>query len=103
MSLQVRSFRDESSGDRRTRDRVIGVLYSSVSCDTPTFLAYLTIVPGMAVFLFRMEVDFVRADDRYFNLVRSGGTLAAIEEQRAREVIAARHGILGTRGLTLLS
>ena len=88
-----------------TGNRVIGVLYSSVIYDTPTFLAYLTIVPGMAVFLFRMEVDFVRAYDRYFTLVRSGGTLAAIEEQRRAMVIAARHGIrdiLGTQGLTLL-
>jgi uncharacterized membrane protein len=88
-----------------TGKRVIGVLYSSVIYDTPTFLAYLTIVPGMAVFLFRMEVDFVRAYDRYFTLVRSGGTLAAIEEQRREMIISARHGIrdiLGTQGLTLL-
>lgn len=88
-----------------TSSQVIGVLRSSVIYDTPTFMAYLTIVPGMAVFLFRMEVDFVRAYDRYFSLVRDGGTLAAIEEQRVGMVIAARHGIrdiLGTQGLTLL-
>ena len=88
-----------------TGKRIIGVLQSSVIYDTPTFLAYLTIVPGMAVFLFRMEVDFVHAYDRYFNLVRNGGTLGAIEQQRRRMIISARHGIrdiLGTQGLTLL-
>ncbi len=91
--------------DPATGHRVIGVLQSSVIYDTPTFLAYLTIVPGMAVFLLRMEVDFVRAYDRYFTLVRGGGTLAAIEQQRREMILAARHGIrdiLGTQGLTLL-
>ena len=84
---------------------VIGAFHSSVIYDTPTFLAYLTIVPGMAVFLLRMEVDFVYAYNRYFNLVRNGGTLASIEEKRLEMILAARDGIrdiLGTQGLTLL-
>lgn len=89
-----------------TGERVIGILHSSPIYDTPTFLAYLTIVPGMAVFLLRMEVDFVAAYDRYFDLVRNGGTLGAIEDRRREMVLAARHGIrdiIGTQGLVLLA
>lgn len=88
-----------------TGQHVIGPLYASVIYDTPTFLAYLTIVPGMAVFLLRMEVDFVFAYNRYFDLVRNGGTLPAIEETRRDMVLAARNGvrdIIGTQGLTLM-
>lgn len=88
-----------------TGQHVIGPLHASIIYDTPTFLAYLTIVPGMAVFLLRMEVDFVHAYNRYFELVRNGGTLPAIEEKRREMILAARNGvrdIIGTQGLTLL-
>jgi polysaccharide biosynthesis protein PelG len=88
-----------------TGQHVLGPLHASVIYDTPTFLAYLTIVPGMAVFLLRMEVDFVHAYNRYFDLVRNGGTLPAIEESRRSMILAARNGvrdIIGTQGLALL-
>lgn len=88
-----------------TGQEVIGPFHSSIIYDTPTFLAYLTIVPGMAVFLLRMEVDFVHAYNRYFTLVRNGGTLASIEQMRCEMILAARDGvrdIIGIQGLTLL-
>ncbi|MDX1801636.1 MAG: exopolysaccharide Pel transporter PelG [Marinobacter sp.] len=86
-------------------ERIIGALHASVIYDTPIFLAYFTIIPGMAVFLLRMEVDFVMAYDRYYEAVRKGGALSAIRHQRDAMVLAARDGVLDIlklQGITLL-
>jgi len=88
-----------------TGHRVIGDLHASVIYDTPIFLAYFTLIPGMAVFLLRMEVDFVRAYDRYYSAVREGGALTAIRAYRTEMVINAREGIydiIKVQGFTLL-
>ncbi|HEB80857.1 MAG TPA: histidine kinase [Chromatiales bacterium] len=88
-----------------TGSTVIGTLHASMIYDTPVFLAYFTIIPGMAIFLLRMEVDFAHAYDRYYNAVRDGGALSAIRNHRAGMVIAAREGLLGIlkiQGITLL-
>ena len=76
-----------------TGQQVIGILHGSVIYDTPIFLAYFTLIPGMAVFLLRMEVDFVHAYDRYYSAVRDGGTLLAIRTYRREMVVTAREGI----------
>ena len=55
---------------------VIGPMRSSVLYDLPIFLAYLAIIPGMAVFLLRLETDFVDYYDSFYNAVREGATLA---------------------------
>jgi polysaccharide biosynthesis protein PelG len=88
-----------------TGERVIGDLHASVIYDTPIFLAYFTLIPGMAVFLLRMEVDFVRAYDRYYGAVREGGALTAIRAYRTEMVVTAREGvydIIKIQGFTLL-
>ncbi|MFX5494607.1 exopolysaccharide Pel transporter PelG, partial [Acinetobacter baumannii] len=41
-----------------TSDLGIGPLRASILYDLPIFLAYLSIIPGMAVFLVRIETDF---------------------------------------------
>jgi uncharacterized membrane protein len=51
---------------------VIGPLRASVIYDMPVFLAYLSIIPGMAVFLVRFETDFVEWYDKFYNAVREG-------------------------------
>lgn len=89
-----------------TGHTVIGSLRASVIYDTPVFLAYFVIIPGMAVFLLRMEVDFVIAYDRYYDTVSKGGALSAIRHYREQMVITAREGIydiLKTQGFTLLA
>ncbi len=88
-----------------TGQRVIGDLHASAVYDTPIFLAYFTLIPGMAVFLLRMEVDFVRAYDRYYSAVREGGALSAIRAYREEMVLTAREGIydiIKIQGFTLL-
>ena len=58
---------------------VIGGLNASVVYDMPIFIAYLSILPGMAVFFFRLEVDFAEKYELFYDAVRSGGTLGIIQ------------------------
>ncbi len=76
-----------------TGSNVIGPLNASEIYDFPIFLAYLAILPGMAVFLVRMETDFVEYYDRYYEAVREGGSLSYIQEMKDEMVRMAREGI----------
>ena len=76
-----------------TSHAVIGPLRASVIYDIPVFLAYLSIIPGMAVFLVKMETDFVEYYDKFFDAVRSGGSLEFIEDMRNEMVFTVRQGI----------
>jgi uncharacterized membrane protein len=76
-----------------TSQAVIGPLRASLIYDLPIFLAYLSIIPGMAVFLLRLETDFVDHYDAYCNAVRGGGSLATIERHRNGMVESARLGL----------
>ena len=76
-----------------TGSKVIGPLKASVIYDLPVFLAYLSILPGMAVFLARMETDFVEYYDKFYDAVREGGTLDHICEMKDEMVCMAREGI----------
>ncbi|HTX04965.1 MAG TPA: exopolysaccharide Pel transporter PelG [Steroidobacteraceae bacterium] len=86
--------------------RVIGDLHASMIYDKPIFLSYFTLIPGMAVFLLRMEVDFVHAYEHYYGAVRDGGALSAIRAYRTQMVVTAREGIydiIKVQGFTLLA
>jgi polysaccharide biosynthesis protein PelG len=76
-----------------TSEAVIGPLRASMMYDIPIFLAYLAIIPGMAVFLFRMETDFVEQSANYYHAVRCGDTLKNIIQFRYRMINSARKGI----------
>ena len=76
-----------------TGTNVIGPLNASEIYDLPIFLAYLSILPGMAVFLVRMETDFVEYYDRYYDAVREGGSLSYIQSMKDEMVRMAREGI----------
>lgn len=76
-----------------TGTNVIGPLNASEIYDFPIFLAYLAILPGMAVFLVRMETDFVEYYDRYYDAVREGGSLSYISEMKDEMLRMAREGI----------
>lgn len=77
-----------------TSQAIIGPLRASLIYDLPIFLAYLAIIPGMAVFLVRLETDFVEYYEKFFDAVRQGGTLQHIETLRNEMVYSARQGIL---------
>jgi uncharacterized membrane protein len=76
-----------------TGQPVIGPLYASVIYDLPVFLAYLSILPGMAVFLVRMETDFVEYYQQFYDAVREGATLARLEDLRNEMVYTIRRGL----------
>ena len=88
-----------------TSEAVIGPLRASLIYDLPIFLAYLSIIPGMAVFLLRIETDFAESYDGFFAAVRGNASLQEIEQQGNRMVIAVREGlhqIVRVQGATIL-
>jgi uncharacterized membrane protein len=76
-----------------TSQAVIGPLRASIIYDVPIFLAYLAIIPGMAVFLVRIETDFVEYFEKFYNAVREGGSLEYIEQMREEMVFTIRQGL----------
>ena len=88
-----------------TGERIVGLLHHSVIYDLPVFLAYLCIVPGMAVFLVRMETDFADFYRKFYDAVREGGSLDYLNEIRDEMVFAVRQGIfqiMKIQGITVL-
>lgn len=77
-----------------TSQAIIGPLRASVIYDLPVFLAYLSIIPGMAIFLLRMETDFVEDYDAFYEAVRTGASLESIEKHRNGMVETVRLGLL---------
>ena len=76
-----------------TSEPVIGALRASIIYDLPVFLAYLSIIPGMAVFMVRIETDFVEYYDKFYDAVRSGGSLEYIQDMRDEMVYSIRQGL----------
>jgi uncharacterized membrane protein len=92
-------------GDPLTSEPVIGPLRSSIIYDLPIFLAYLSIVPGMSIFMVRVETDFAEQYDAFYNAVREGDTLTHIEHFKDRMVYAVRQGvyeIFKVQGMTVV-
>ena len=61
---------------------VIGRIHASVVYDLPIFMSYLSIVPGMAIFFYRLEADFSEFYDKFYDAVLHDGTLNVIEFYR---------------------
>ncbi|MDK9692625.1 MAG: exopolysaccharide Pel transporter PelG [Sulfurimonas sp.] len=76
-----------------TGHTVIGKLNASIVYDMPIFLAYLSIVLGMAIFFYRLESDFAEKYDLYYDAVRSGGTLSTIKKYRDEMINVIRHAV----------
>ena len=88
-----------------TSSQVIGPMRASILYDLPIFLAYLAIIPGMAVFLVRIETDFAEWYDRLFRAVRDGETLQHIASLKAEMTFSIRQGLLEickVQGLTVV-
>lgn len=76
-----------------TSEPIIGQLRASLIYDLPVFLSYLSIIPGMAVFLVRIETDFVEYYDKFYDAVREGGSLEYIESMRDEMVYSIQQGL----------
>lgn len=76
-----------------TSQEMIGPLRSSPIYDLPIFLAYLAIIPGMAVFLVKIETDFSEWYEKLFKGVRDGGSLTYITNARDEMTKTIREGL----------
>lgn len=88
-----------------TSEFVIGPLRTSIIYDLPIFLAYLSIIPGMAVFLLTIETEFAEAYEGFFAAVRGNASLQEIEQLGNAMVVAVREGlfqIVRVQGVTVL-
>lgn len=88
-----------------TSSVVIGPLRASIFYDLPIFLAYLSIIPGMAVFLVRIETDFAEWYERVYAAIRGGETLQRIGRLKEEMTLSIRQGLLEickVQGLTVV-
>jgi polysaccharide biosynthesis protein PelG len=76
-----------------TGQPVMGLWRASLIYDLPVFISYLCVIPGMAVFLLRIETDFGEYYDAYYEAVRSGAALKHIRELRDMMVLSVRTGL----------
>lgn len=73
---------------------VLGMLRTSPIYDLPIFLAYLSTIPGMAVFLVRMEVDLAEQCALFYKKVTVGGTLQQIVDAKQNLVRGVKNGLI---------
>ncbi len=76
-----------------TSQHIVGHLRASLIYDLPIFMAYLAIIPGMAVFLVRIETDFVEYYQKFYDAVRAGGSLQHIEDMRNNMLFTVRQAL----------
>lgn len=84
---------------------VIGPLRASPIYDVPIFLSYLLIVPGLAIFLFRLETDFVEAYEAYNRAIVEGGNYSELLIAKQGMINATRTGlwdIAKVQGITVI-
>jgi len=61
---------------------ILGWLRANDLYDSPTFFAYLTVVPSMAIFLLRVETSFNERCHNYYSLITARGSLSQILAQK---------------------
>ncbi len=70
--------------------RADAFLHSCELYDTPMFLAYLTVVPAMSLFLIRIETSFYRSYQGFYSAIVNKKSLRAIRQQKASMVSSIR-------------
>lgn len=78
---------------RETGEQIHGFLYASSIYDVPVFLAYLLVVPSLAMFTVRVETDFYIQYRKYFLSILNKHPLSAIEERRRNIVKSLQLGM----------
>ena len=75
---------------------VIDKLHASMVYDFPIFLAYLSIIPGMAVFFYRLEVDFAFYYDGFYHAIGDHRTLHQIKGHKQGMIDTVKKSIQET-------
>ena len=89
-----------------TSQAAIGPIRGSLIYDVPITVAWLTIIPGMAVFLVRVETDFVERCQAFYDGIVKGAPLAWIENKKREMVKGVRHAlieIIQVQGIAVLT
>lgn len=73
-------------------DHISGMLYAAPVYDRVVYFSFLTIVPGMAVFLLKLETEFGSANEAFFQHVLRKGTLEQIVQKKKEMVLALQDG-----------
>lgn len=82
-----------------------GPLRASPVYDLPIFLSYLSLIPGLAVFLIRIETDVAEKCENFYRTITQGGTLdqvGAARKELAQAVWAGLLSMLKVQGATTL-
>lgn len=69
---------------------VAGILHYAPVYDNAMFLAYLTIIPALALFLLKVETDFYDQYRRYFSTIAARESLEALLRVKARMAVVLR-------------
>ncbi|MBA4142098.1 MAG: exopolysaccharide Pel transporter PelG [Nitrosospira sp.] len=88
-----------------TSIEIISPLRGSPIYDLPIFLAYLSIIPGMAVFLLRVETDFAEQYTKFYGAINRGAPLKLILEIYEEMMVTIRRGfieIFKVQGMTIV-
>ena len=72
--------------------QISGILHAAPVYDRVVYFSFLTIVPGMAVFLLKLETDFAIANESFFQHVLRKATLDQIAEKKKEMIIALQDG-----------
>ena len=72
---------------------VIDRLHASMVYDFPIFLAYLSIIPGMAIFFYRLEADFAYSYARFYHAINKHGTLEQIRKYKQSMIDGVKRSI----------
>jgi uncharacterized membrane protein len=75
-------------------EKVAGILHASTIYDRVVYFSFLTIIPGMAVFLLKLETQFAAQHERFYRLVLHKGTLRQIADCKLRMVQVVREGLI---------
>lgn len=84
---------------------IIVPLRGSELYDLPIFLAYLSILPGMATFLIRMETDFAEHFEMFYRAISEGAPLHRIMQIYDTMIQVIRRGfleIVKVQGMTVI-
>ncbi len=73
-----------------TGDNIFANIRASVVYDFPVILAYLSLIPGIAIFFIKVELEFARFYEKYYDAVREWGRLEDIYSLGNRMIDSAK-------------
>lgn len=76
-----------------TGQSVLDSVHQSIVYDLPIFLAYLSILPGMAVFFYRLEADFAEQYALFYENILDGAPLQIIDRYHREMVRVVRRAV----------